>query len=182
MAAFVDLVDAIDGVDVYALASLESEVSPPKEGDPWATVNIDVGWNHLDGPEALAYVRARKGSSDYVRMARQRCMLRAIAAKSSAITLLRSFGGIVDALDGTLVTDIPISFAPDLLSMTANLDFGDVVTYGFGPGYYAYEKDFLGHAFRAFSAIRKRESSRPVMLKSANATPDNRHGPLASRR
>jgi LCP family protein required for cell wall assembly len=154
MAAFVDLVDAIGGVDVNALQPLESEVSPPREGDPWAKVDIDVGWSHLDGSEALAYVRARKGSSDYVRMARQRCMLRAIAAKSSAITLLRSFGGIVDALDGTLVTDIPISFAPDLLSMTANLDFQDVETYGFNPGYYAHARDFLGHAIPDIGRIR----------------------------
>jgi LCP family protein required for cell wall assembly len=154
MAAFVDLVDAIGGVDVNALQPLESEVSPPREGDPWAKIDIDVGWNHLDGPEALAYVRARKGSSDYVRMARQRCMLRAIAAKSNTITLLRSFSGIVDALDGTLVTDIPISFAPDLLSMSANLDFDDVATYGFNPGYYAHARDFLGHAVPDIGRIR----------------------------
>jgi LCP family protein required for cell wall assembly len=154
MAAFVDLVDAIGGVDVNALQPLESEVSPPREGDPWAKIDIDVGWNHLDGPEALAYVRARKGSTDYVRMARQRCMLRAIAAKSDTITILRSFGGIVDALDGTLVTDIPISFAPDLLSMSANLDFDDVATYGFNPGYYAHQWDFLGHAIPDIGRIR----------------------------
>jgi LCP family protein required for cell wall assembly len=158
MAAFVDLIDAIGGVDVYALQPLVSEVSPPREGDPWATVDVEVGWNHLDGPEALAYVRARKGSSDYVRMARQRCMLRAIAAKSNAITLLRSFGGIVDALDGTLVTDIPISFAPDILSMTANLDFDDIVTVGFNPGYYAHAKDFLGHSIPDIGRIRGKVS------------------------
>lgn len=158
MAAFVDLVDAIGGVDVYALQPLESEVSPPREGDPWAKVDIDVGWNHLDGPQALAYVRARHGSSDYVRMARQRCMLRAIAAKSTPINLLRSFGGIVDALDGSLVTDIPISFAPALLSMTANLDFDDIVTFGFNPGYYAHETDFLGHPVPDVGRIRGKVS------------------------
>ena len=81
-------------------------------------------------------------------------MLRAIAAKSNTITLLRSFSGIVDALDGTLVTDIPISFAPDLLSMTANLDFDDVATYGFNPGYYAHARDFLGHATPDIGRIR----------------------------
>jgi LCP family protein required for cell wall assembly len=154
MAAFVDLVDAIGGVDIYALEPLESEVSPPREGDPWAKVDVDIGWSHLDGPEALAFVRARRGSSDYVRMARQRCMLRAIAAKSTPVTLLRSFGGIVDAVDGTLVTDIPVSFAPDLLAMTANLDFGDVVTVGFNPGYYAPGRDFLGHFVPDIGRIR----------------------------
>ncbi|MCL1593845.1 MAG: LCP family protein, partial [Actinomycetia bacterium] len=36
MAAFVDLVDAIDGVDVYVQQPVKAEVSPPREGDPWA--------------------------------------------------------------------------------------------------------------------------------------------------
>lgn len=145
MAAFVDLVAAIGGVDVYVTEPLQAEVSPPREGDPWATVDVDVGWHRLDGFEALAYVRARKGSSDYVRMQRQRCMLRAVAAKSTPVTLLRGFPGIVDALDGSMVTDLPVSFGGDLLEMTARLDFDDIVTFGFNPGYYAPTSDILGH-------------------------------------
>ena len=145
MAAFVDLVEAIGGVDVYVTEPLKAEVSPPREGDPWATVDVDVGWHRLDGFEALAFVRSRTGSSDYARMQRQRCMLRAVAAKSTPVTLLRGFGGIVDALDGSMVTDLPVSFGPDLLEMTARLDFNDIVTFGFNPGYYAPTSDSLHH-------------------------------------
>jgi anionic cell wall polymer biosynthesis LytR-Cps2A-Psr (LCP) family protein len=156
MAAFVDLIEAIGGVEVYVQEPLEAEVSPPREGDPWAEIDVDVGWQDLDGPEALAYVRARKGSSDYARMQRQRCMLRAIAAKSTPLTLLRGFGGIVDALDGSLVTDIPVSFAPDLLSMAAKLDFSDVATFGFRPGYYAEEKNILRYSIPDVERIRSK--------------------------
>ena len=166
MAAFVDLVEAIGGVDVYVQEPLQSEVSPPREGDPWAKVDVGVGWNHLDGPEALAYVRARKGSTDYVRMQRQRCMLRAVAAKSTPYTLLRNFGGIVDALEGSVVTDIPISFAPDLLELAARLDFDDVATFGFQPGYYVPGWDNFNHPTpdvdriqaKVASVIREQES------------------------
>lgn len=156
MAAFVDLIDAIGGVEVYVQEPLVAEVSPPREGDPWAKVDVGVGWQDLDGPEALAFVRARKNSSDYARMERQRCMLRAIAAKSTPFTLLRNFGGIVDALDGTLVTDIPVSFAPDLLTIAANLDFNDIATFGFRPGYYAHEKDVLRHVIPDVDRIRSK--------------------------
>lgn len=159
MAAFVDLVSAIGGVDVYVQAPLQSEVSPPREGDPWAKVDVDVGWHHLDGTEALAYVRARKGSSDYVRMQRQRCMLRAVASKSTPFTILRGFGDIVDALDGSLVTDIPVSFAPDLLAMGANLDFDDVATFGFQPGPYAPDWDNFNHPVPDIDRIRQKVSS-----------------------
>jgi polyisoprenyl-teichoic acid--peptidoglycan teichoic acid transferase len=159
MAAFVDLVGAIGGVDVFVQAPLQAEVSPPREGDPWAKVDVDVGWHHLNGPEALAYVRARHGSSDYVRMQRQRCMLRAVASKSTPFTLLRGFGDIVDALEGSLVTDIPVSFAPDLLSMAANLDFSDVATFGFQPGQYAPDWDNFNHPVPDIDRIREKVAS-----------------------
>ncbi|MDK1103079.1 MAG: LCP family protein [Actinomycetota bacterium] len=145
MAAFVDLVDAIGGVDVYAQKPLQSEVSPPREGDAWAKVDIEVGWNHLDGPQALAYVRARKGSSDYARMQRQRCMVRAVAAKSHPITLLRRFPAIVDAVRHSVVTDIPRSFVADFIATASNLDFDDIQTVGFTHAYWQDERDHLGH-------------------------------------
>lgn len=159
MAAFVEIVEAIGGVDVYVQEPLEAEVSPPREGDPWATVDVDVGWHTLDGFEALAYVRARHGSSDYARMQRQRCLLRAVAASSTPYTLLRGLGGIVDALDRSLVTDLPASFAPDMLEMTAKLDFNDIVTVGFNPGFYAPEYDSIGHPIPDTGRIRAKIAS-----------------------
>ncbi len=158
MAAFVDLVDAIGGVDVYVQTPLEAEVSPPREGDSWAHVNVDVGWNHLNGSQALAYSRARKGSSDYVRMQRQRCMLRAVAAKANPLTLLRRFSAIVRAVEGSVVTDIPLSFAPDLITAMAELDFDDIETVGFVPPYWAPERDYGGRPIPDIELIREKVS------------------------
>ncbi len=145
MAAFVDLVDAIGGIDVFVLQPFESEVSPPREGDPWAYVKVEPGWNHLDGPEALAYARARKGSSDYTRMARQRCMVKAVAAKSDPLTLLRSFPAIADAITGSVVTDIPLTFVPDFIEAVSDLGFDDIETIGFTHAYWLDERDRKGH-------------------------------------
>jgi len=156
MAAFVDLVDAIDGVDVYVQQPLKAEVSPPREGDPWATVDVDVGWNHLSGPEALAYARARKNSSDYVRMQRQRCMVRAVAAKAQPLTLLRSFSSIVEAVEGSVVTNFPLSLAPDLLTAAAKLDFDDIETIGFVHGYWKPERDGLGKPVLDLGRVRSK--------------------------
>jgi LCP family protein required for cell wall assembly len=156
MAAFVDLVEAIGGVDVLVLNPLESEVSPPREGDPWAKVDVDVGWNHLSGPEALAYARARKGSSDYTRMARQRCMVKAVAAKADAFTLLRSFPAIVNAIDGSVVTDLPVSFVPDLIAAAAGLGFEDIETVGLTHPYWQADRDHKGHPVPDMSRIRSK--------------------------
>jgi len=158
MAAFVDLVDAIGGIDVNVLQPLQSEVSPPREGDPWAKVDVDVGWNHLDGPQALAYARARKGSSDYARMERQRCMLRGVAAKADPFTLLRSFPAIVDAVENSVVTDIPRSFASEIIATAANLDFDDIQTIGFTHAYWLEVRDHLYHPIPDVGKIRSKVS------------------------
>jgi LCP family protein required for cell wall assembly len=156
MAAFVDLVDAIGGVDIYALEPLESEVSPPREGEPWAYVKVEPGWNHLDGPQALAYARARKGSSDYARMARQRCMVKAVAAKSDPFTLLRAFPAIVDAIQNSVVTDMPLTFVPDLIEAAAALDFNDIETVGITHPYWMPERDYNGKPIPDVDRIRSK--------------------------
>jgi LCP family protein required for cell wall assembly len=156
MAAFVDLVDAIGGIDVDVRKPLKSEVSPPREGDPWAKVDVDVGWNHLDGPQALAYARARKGSSDYTRMERQRCMLRGVAAKADAVTILRSFPAIVDAMENSVVTDVPRSFAAEFIGVAASLDFDDIQTVGFTHAYWETERDHLFHPIPNIRRIRSK--------------------------
>lgn len=156
MAAFVDLVDAIGGIDVDVRKPLQSEVSPPREGDPWAKVDVDVGWNHLDGPQALAYARARKGSSDYTRMERQRCMLRGVAAKADAVTILRSFPAIVDAVENSVVTDVPRSFAAEFIGAAASLDFDDIETVGFTHAYWEKDRDHLFHPIPNVRRIRSK--------------------------
>ena len=169
MAAFVDLVDAIGGVDVFVLEPMESEVSPPREGEPWAYVKVEPGWNHLDGPQALAYARARKGSSDYARMARQRCMVKAVAAKADPITVLRSFPAIVKAIDGAVVTDIPLTFVPDLIEAAAGLDFDDIETVGLTHSYWQDERDAKGHPIPDIDRIRSKVSR----VLAGQSTPDS---------
>ncbi len=154
MKAFVELVEAVGGVDVYVKEPLQSEVSPPEEGGRWATVDVDVGMNHLSGTEALAYARARKGSSDYARMARQRCLLRAVAAEADPWTLLRAFPAIADAIERYVVTDVPVAFLPDLVRAAATLDFGQIATVGFNPPYYAPERDARYHPIPDLDRIR----------------------------
>lgn len=154
MRAFVALVEAVDGVDVYVKEALEAEVSPPAEGERWATVDVQPGINHLSGTEALAYARARKGSSDYVRMQRQRCLLRAVAGEADPLTLLRSFPAIADAIESYVVTDVPVAFLPDLVRAAAKLDFSSIATVGFNPPYYAPQRDHKGHPIPDVGRIR----------------------------
>lgn len=144
MSGFVRVVDALGGVRVYSTSSVQAEVSPEEEGEEWIQIDISPGWNTLDGRSALAYVRERKSSSDYVRMKRQRCMLKAVVARADVATILRRFPSIARAVGSSVKTDIDIDYLPKLLEYAASLDYDDVATIGFVPPYYTPVVDARG--------------------------------------
>ncbi len=136
MGAFVDLVDAVGGVDVYVTEPMHVRVSAPREGAPKAAISVEPGWHHLSGLEALAWSRWRIGSSDYARMKRQRCLVRPFRAHADPLDLFRRFPRIADVLERSVVTDVPLNALPDLVERLAAIDFDDIVTVGFVPPRY----------------------------------------------
>ncbi len=136
MEGFVDVVDAIGGVDVMVSEPYHVAVSAPSEGSPKARVNVEPGMNHLTGLEALAYSRWRIGSSDYDRMQRQRCLVRAAADQLDPLTLARSFHTLADVIERSVVTDIPVTFLPDLVDILGGVNLQQVSTVGLVPPTY----------------------------------------------
>jgi LCP family protein required for cell wall assembly len=136
MNGFVNVVNALGGVNVYVTRPVTIDMSPAKEGDPWHEVSIGTGWRRLNGLDALGYVRERRSSSDYTRMQRQRCMLKAVAAKATPSTVLTRFSSLARAMSRSVRTDIDLDYLPTLLKEAANLDFDDIATIGFVPPFY----------------------------------------------
>lgn len=137
MRGFVRLVDALGGVTVDVRASIHDRVSPVREDEEWIEIDIKPGRNSLNGREALAYVRSRYGSSDYNRMARQRCVLSALAARAEPLRVLANFGRLAEAVKLSTVTDITYDELPQLARLAALLDAEDIATVGFVPDAYA---------------------------------------------
>ena len=158
MAGFVDLVDAIGGVQVTSLESMNVRISPAREGEDWIVIDIEPGRHHLDGRLALAYVRNRIGSSDYVRTRRQRCLLREMAAQIDPYTVVRKFEAIAAAVKENTTTNIPLRVLPDLVAAVASLRGSDVTTLAVQAGSMAWERDFRGlpivNPARAQAAVR----------------------------
>lgn len=136
MAGFVRTIDAIGGVDVLVKEPYHVTVSSPEEGQPKATVRVEPGMNHLDGLESLAYTRWRIGSSDYHRMRRQRCLVRAAATKTDTVTLIKAFPTLLDIMRDYVTTDIPIEALPDLVWAAGQIDLDNVATVGLVPPSY----------------------------------------------
>lgn len=137
MEGFVKAIDALGGVNLLVKTPFHVTVSSPEDGVPKATVNVEPGMNRLDGLESLAYVRWRRGSSDYSRMQRQRCLLRAVTAQANTANLIRSFPTLLDLVKESVSTDIPLTFLPDLIRIAGTADFDNVATVGLAPPTYS---------------------------------------------
>ena len=100
---FEQAVDAIGGVDIY----VERPVNDPtydRHG-----FYIDVGWHHMDGATALAFVRSRHGygDNDFTRSVRQQQLLTAVREKLTAVNLLASLPALLNAVQSMVATDVP---------------------------------------------------------------------------
>ena len=110
---FADLVDALGGVEIDVKERLVDEVTRPAWGEREAEIDVVPGHTYrFYGREALAYVRSRKDSSDYTRMARQRCFLSAMADQLDPVHVLRNFGSLAKTVESNVRTDIPLNRLP----------------------------------------------------------------------
>jgi LCP family protein required for cell wall assembly len=130
---FVDLVDALGGIDIYVV----KPVNDPKQVWPNGAivdVVIDEGFYHFDGLMALAYARVRQQDNDYYRMDRQRCVLEAAASQADPLTMLMDFSILLPIVQQNLITDIPVEFFPDFIEMLGRVDTASMTTVRFVPG------------------------------------------------
>jgi LCP family protein required for cell wall assembly len=135
---FVDAVDALGGVRIKVKERIVDEVTRPEWGETKPRIDVYPGrWYHFTGRTSLAYVRSRKGSSDYRRMARQRCFLSALANQLDVRNVLRNFGSLARAVQASVRTDVPLARAPDLARLAAGVDPRRTLTETFGPDYFA---------------------------------------------
>ena len=113
----VNLVNAIDGIDVYSDYAFESAVTD------WT---YEKGWNHMSGKKALYFARERKAfkGKDQQRIKNQQKVLKAIFKKiTSSQTLLLNYTEILKAVDGEMQTDVPMSMISSLVRN--QLEVGD---------------------------------------------------------
>jgi LCP family protein required for cell wall assembly len=100
---FQHLVDAVDGITLDVGRRV-----PIGGGSSRITGWIEPGKNkHLDGYHALWFARSREGSSDYERMARQRCVMTAMLQQVNPQTMLTKFRDVAKASAQVVSTDIP---------------------------------------------------------------------------
>lgn len=106
---FVQIVDALGGVDVYVENPIYDPYYPKGETIYFETFSLDPGWQTLDGETALKYARSRKTTSDFDRAKRQQQLLFALKEKALNLEILTNagkIGDIYDSVDASIETNL----------------------------------------------------------------------------
>jgi LCP family protein required for cell wall assembly len=85
----------------------------------------------LNGKQALWFTRGRYGSTDYKRMARQRCAINAIVKKASPALMLRKYISLAQASKDIVRTDIPSSLLHAFVDLAAKVKGKPIKSVGF---------------------------------------------------
>ena len=101
---FKSLVDAVGGVTL----TVRDRIPIGIVGDDFYD-HIEPGTRKLDGFETLWFARAREGSDDYSRMARQKCVMNAMLQQISPQAAVANFEEIAKASSEMISTNLPAS-------------------------------------------------------------------------
>ena len=125
---FKDLVDAVGGVELTVrdripVGGLGSDV----------TGYIEPGTRTLNGHDTLWFARAREGSDDYSRMARQKCVMGAMLQQVSPDVALRNFQKIARASTQMISTNVPKSEVDNFMGLALRAKSQKIATLSLVP-------------------------------------------------
>jgi LCP family protein required for cell wall assembly len=133
LVGFVDVVDALGGVEVYVPSPVFDAEYPSEDGQGTEVIDIKTGLNDFDGHLALAYARSRHQDSDYFRMNRQRCVIEAMVEQADPSAILDNFQTLANVIKDTVQTDIPLELLPTLIDLKPVIDLENLVSIRFIP-------------------------------------------------
>jgi LCP family protein required for cell wall assembly len=131
LAGLVHVIDAIGGIDVVTGAPVMDDYYPRDitSNDPYDYLRVAVmaGPQHLNGTNALEYVRSRHNDlqSDFGRSQRQQQVLLALRAKAALITA-EDVPVLAAAMKGQIKTSMSLSRIAALLPIASSLDLKNI--------------------------------------------------------
>lgn len=114
--AFIDVVDALDGVEVevpYLITEQDSK-------DLADAITLQPGLQTLNGEETLALARTRHQDSDIYRGLRQQEILKAIIKKGTSINSLTKLSDIISAVGSNMETNLTFNNMKSFVNYVIN--------------------------------------------------------------
>jgi LCP family protein required for cell wall assembly len=81
---------------------------------------------YMDGTRALDFARGRYGLSDYLRMDRQRCVLKAIVDAADPVTLLSRYQELAATTEDIVSTDVPADVLGDVVDLALRVKDAEI--------------------------------------------------------
>ncbi|OAH54585.1 MULTISPECIES: LCP family protein [Bacillaceae] len=114
--AFVDVVDALDGIKMDVPFEIEEKNSNDIHGE----IKLEPGVQKLDGEEALALARTRKYDNDIERGKRQQAILQATVKKALSLNSITKYDEILEAIGSNMKTNMTFSEMKSLIEYGKN--------------------------------------------------------------
>jgi LCP family protein required for cell wall assembly len=135
---FRTMIDVVGGVDIVN----DRAIADPTYGG-WISPAHPIGFyltagkHHLDGEDALAYARSRKGNgdNDFTRARRQQQLLVAIEKKLTDPSMLPKLPAILKAASDSVRTNFPADGLSNVLSLAKGVDENSITQKVLGPPY-----------------------------------------------
>lgn len=172
MEGFSRLVDAVGGVEL----NVRDRIPVGGLGDD-VTGYIEPGKRTLDGNDTLWFARAREGSDDYSRMARQKCVMSAMLSQVSPQTALTNFREIAKASSDMVSTDLPRSEVNTFLDLALKAKDEKITTLSLVPPLVnTAEPDIAKIQRKVTETIDRSEGEAPAKKAKRNKRPDGMTG------
>ena len=136
LAGFMKMIDTVGGIDIENPSLIQDTVYDWLDGSP-PGFTLDAGWHHLNGREALAYVRSRHGTnnSDWKRASRQQQVLVALERKMASPDALLQLPTLIQTLGSSVRTTFPANQIADMVALGDEIPAENISQVVLGPPY-----------------------------------------------
>ncbi len=129
---FTEVVDSVNGVDINVPYDIVDEEYPTEDFGT-EVVRFDEGFQHMDGEQALKYVRTRHADSDDARRERQYQVLLALFDTGKSFSSVTRADNIILALGNSVQTSFPLDQQLTLARVGMEIERSDIRLSVLGP-------------------------------------------------
>jgi len=133
---FVAMINKVGGIDIVNPSPIYDPSYDWLDGSPYG-FSLSAGPHHLDGRNALAYVRSRHGvgDSDWKRSSRQQQVLVALLHKMAQPSQILKVPSLISTLGTSVATDFPSNKVADFVAEGQDVPSGNISQVVLGPPY-----------------------------------------------
>lgn len=114
--AFIDVVDALDGIKVEVPYEFKEQDSKDRAN----RIHLQPGFQSLNGEEALALARTRKLDNDIERGKRQQEIISSIVDRTVSVSSILKYDDIIEAIGSNMTTNMTFTEMKSFISYGTN--------------------------------------------------------------